>query len=126
MDLDKLWDQVEHDLGWNEHNMQRNRPYTGQPHTHTGARGAAEVKGVTFRDLRDCYIRARCLAMGANCPENMPYYHEAEKGEAAALCENDVYKLKGGADEMAVFQNFVCEVEKLMGTYPNVPGLKAA
>lgn len=26
----------------------------------------------------------------------------------------------------AVFQNFACEVEKLMGIYPNVPGLGRA
>ena len=125
-DFARLWDQVEHDLGWNDHNMQRDRPYSGQPHTDTGQRGATEVKGVTFRDLRDCYIRARCLAMGANCPENMPYYEEATKGVNAALCENDVYKLKGEADEMAVFQCFSCEVEKIMGIYPNVPMLRSS
>lgn len=123
-EFERLWDTIEHDLGFRDHNMQRDRPYNGQPHTDTGIRGATEVKGVTFRDLRDCYIRARCLAMGANCPENMPYYNEAEKGVNAALCENDLYKLKGDADEMAVFQNFSCEVEKLMGIYPNVPRLQ--
>ena len=123
-EFSRAWDQIEHDLGFNDHNMQRSRPYGGQMHTSTGQRGATEIKGVTFRDLRDCYIRARCLAMGANCPENMPYYNEAQKGESAALCENDVYKLKGEADEMAVFQNFACEVEKIMGIYPNVPALE--
>lgn len=122
----RLWDQIEHDLGLNDHNMQRNRPYSGQPHTDTGARGSTEIRGITFRDLRDCYIRARCLAMGAICEENMPYYHEAEKGENAALCESDVYKLKGDADEIAVLQNLCCEIEKIMGIYPNVPRLTEA
>lgn len=123
MSIERLWDQVGHDLGWHDHNMRRDRPYNGQPHTDTGIRGATEVKGVTFRDLRDCYIRAWCLSMGAEHQDNMPYYNEASKGENAALCENDVYALKGGADRMAVFQNFACEVEKLMGIYPNVPKL---
>ena len=118
--FERVWDQISHDLGFDEHNMQRSRPYNGQPQTVTGQRGATEVMGVTFRDLRDCYIRARCLAMGANCAENMPRYNEALKGENAALCENDVYALKGDVDEMAVLQCFCCEVEKLMGIYPNV------
>lgn len=122
-DIHQLWDTIEHELGFRDHNMRRDRPYNGQPHTSAGHRGATEVKGVTFRDLRDCYIRARCLAMGANCPENMPYSDEAQKGQSAVLCESDVYALKGSADEMAVFQNFACEVEKLMGIYPNVPPL---
>lgn len=95
----------------------------GQPHTDTGERGRTEVKGVTFRDLRDCYVRAYCLAMGAAHPNNMPYYDEAMKGENAVLCEQDIYSLKGEPDPIAVFQNFSCEVEKLMGIYPNVPKL---
>jgi hypothetical protein len=119
-----LWDKIEHDLGFNEHNMRRDRPYNGQPHTDTGQRGATEVRGVSFRDLRDCYIRAWCLAMGASDDANMPYYNEAQKGEDAVLCENDVYGLKGTYDRMAVFQNFSCEIEKLMGIYPNVPKLE--
>lgn len=118
-----MWDQVEHDLGFHDHNMRRDRPYNGQPHTDTGQRGATEVKGVTFRDLRDCFIRAYCLSLGAAHESNMPYYNEAKKGEGAALCENDLYALKGEPDLMAVFQNFSCEVERLMGIFPNVPPL---
>ena len=120
-DFKRLWSRIEDDLGYNNHNMQRSRPYTGQPHTDTGERGRTEISGVTFRDLRDCYIRAICLAKGANDPYNMPFYSEAGKGENAVLCENDVYELKGDSDPMAVFQNFACEVEKLMGIYPNLP-----
>lgn len=118
-----LWDKIEHDLGHNEHNMLRTRPYNGQPHTDTGERGATEVKGITFRDIRDCYIRAMCQALGAAHPDNMPYYHEAQKGEGAVLCSNDVYQLKGEPDYMAVCQNLCCEIEKIMGIYPNVPKL---
>lgn len=123
MTFERLWDQVGHDLGWHDHNMRRDRPYNGQPHTVTGQRGATEVKGVTFRDLRDCFIRAWCLSLGSSDDANMPYYNEAQKGEAATLCESDVYALKGGGDRMALFQNFSCEVEKIMGIYPNVPPL---
>jgi len=120
-----LMDTIEQafdDLGHNDHNMERSRPYTGQPHTDTGTRGSTEVKGVTFRDLRDAYIRAFFLAGHHIAPLQ---YAEAEKGERAALCENDLYKLDlNKLDVMAVFQNFSCEVEKLMGIYPNVPKLE--
>lgn len=121
-DINRLWDQIEHDLGFRDHNMQRSRPYTGQPHTDTGIRGATEVKGVTFRDLRDCYIRAFFLANGINMPA---HYDEASKGENAALCESDLFGWDlNQIDPIAVFQNFSCEVEKLMGIFPNVPGMK--
>lgn len=114
-----MWDKIEHDLGFNDHNMQRSRPYNGQPHTEAGLRGATEVKGVTFRDLRDCYIRAFLLASHDIHPHK---YEEATKGEAAALCENDLYGWDlNSLDPIAVFQNFSCEVEKLMGIYPNIP-----
>ena len=119
-----LIEQAFDDLGHNDHNMSRDRPYTGQPHTDTGERGRTEIKGVTFRDLRDCFIRAYCLSLGAAHPDNMPYYHEAKKGERAALCESDIYKLKGDIDPMAHFQNFSCEVERIMGIFPNVPELE--
>jgi hypothetical protein len=118
---EQLFDQIAHDMGWNDHNMQRNRPYTGQPHTDTGERGRTEVKGVTFRDLRDCFIRAFLLSNGTKMPAQ---YAEACKGEAAALCENDLYGWDlNQIDPNAVFQNFSCEVEKMMGIYPNVPAL---
>lgn len=117
--LEAVIDEV---TGANDHSMWRGRPYDGQPHTDTGTRGMTEVKGITFRDLRDCYLRAWCLSAG---PDNPVYYEEAKKGELAAICENDVYKLKGGIDRMAVFQNFSCEIERLMGIFPNVPKLTA-
>lgn len=122
--LSKLWGQIEHDLGFNDHNMRRNRPYNGQPHTDTGARGATEIKGITFRDLRDCFIRAVLLSTGAETIEGKdmrPLYEEACKGEAAAICENDLYGFNlDKLDPMAICQNLSCEVERLMGIYPNV------
>src|SRR5690554_3501400 len=111
----RMWDMIEDDLGYNDHNMLRSRPYNGQAHTEMGQRGATEIKGITFRDLRDCYIRAICLSMGAIDEKNMPYYNEACKGENAVLCENDVFNLIGEPDPIAVIQNLCCEIEKIMG-----------
>lgn len=123
-DAARMWDLIAHDLGHNDHNMRRDRPYNGQPHTDTGERGRTEVKGVTFRDLRDCYIRAFFLANGINMPA---HYVEANKGENAALCESDLFGWDlNQVDPIAVFQSFSCEVEKLMGIYPNVPKLERA
>lgn len=133
MSLDKLWDQIEHDLGFNDHSMQRNRPYNGQPHTSTGMRGSAEIKGITLRDLRDCYIRAILLSTGGEYwPEQekkaqmKALYEQATRGPDAVLCENDLYGFDlDRLDPMAVFQNLACEVERIMGIYPNVPELQA-
>lgn len=128
MSLDRLFDEIAHDLGWHDHNMRRDRPYAGQPHTFYGERGATEVKGVTFRDLRDCYIRAVMISTGGmpiGKVSMRPKYEEAQKGEAAALCENDLYGFDmDKLDPMAIMQNFALEVEKMMGIYPNVPELK--
>jgi hypothetical protein len=132
-EMEKLFDQVAHDLGWHDHNMSRDRPYSGQPHTDTGIRGATEIRGITFRDLRDCYIRAVLLSTGGRFYETddpklkarmAALYKEADKGEAAALCENDVYGFSTDQlDPIAICQNLCCEVEKIMGIFPNVPGL---
>jgi len=121
--LQSIWGQIEDDLGFNDHNMRRDRPYNGQPHTVTGQRGATEVKGVTFRDLRDCFIRA---VFRSAHPIKPAQYEEACKGESAVLCENDLYGWDlNQLDLIAVFQNFSCEVERIMGIFPNVPALKS-
>ena len=121
--IDRVWDQIGHDLGWNDHNMRTDRPYSGQPHTSAGARGAQPIYGVTFRDLRDCFIRAYILSH-VHYKKNAVLRDEANKGQAAVICENDVYQLVGSIDPIAVVQNLCCEVEKLMGIYPNVEGLR--
>jgi len=94
----------------------RDRPYDGQNHTNHGKRGKTEIKDITFRDLHDCFIRACCLASGED-----KWYEEAPKGEKAMLAENDLYKLPWeNMDIVAVAQNLSCEVEKIMGIYPNI------
>jgi hypothetical protein len=87
----------------------RERPYDGQPHTDTGARGRTMVRGITFRDLRDCFMRACFLASGLGEDEwprsvyDLPWDH---------------------MDIIAVQQNMACEVERLMGIFPNVESLR--
>lgn len=119
-EFNKLIHDAFADLGHYDASMRRDRPYSGQPHTDTGIRGATKVEGVTFRDVRDCFIRAWLLSNGIDNPE---LYEEAQKGEAAAICEDDLYHLKGDVDPMAVCQNLCCEIERIMGIFPNVPKL---
>jgi len=120
------WGEIADHLGWHDHNMRRDRPYTGQPHTTTGERGKTEVKGLTFRDLRDCYVRAVLLTTGGRTIDGVdmqPLYEEACKGERAVLCEDDLFGWNlDKLDPIAIVQNLACEVEKAMGIFPNLPG----
>jgi hypothetical protein len=110
--------------------MSRQRPYNGQPWTDTGSRGETLVKGLTFRDIKDCYTLALI--------QSYPYYKEgtleriepnatlideADKGEKAQINGNDLYTLVGDIDPLAVSQNLSCWIERYMGIYPNVPKL---
>lgn len=128
MSMEHLWDQISHDLGYNDHNMRRDRPYNGQPQTMTGTRGEAEIRGLTFRDLRDCFIRAVLLSTGAEVIDGKdmrPLYESAQLGENASLCENDLYGFNlDSLDPMAICQNLGLEIERVMGIYPNVPKLE--
>lgn len=86
--------------------LDRERPYDGQPHTDTGERGKTEVRGLTMRDIRDCYIRA-CYDASGLSPEEWP---------------GDVYKLPWEQmDPIAIVQNLTCWIERYMGIFPNVP-----
>lgn len=123
-DLNRMMDGIAEDMGWRDANMRRDRPYTGQPHTDTGIRGATEIRGITFRDLRDAFIRAVCLSSGCDTPGDRALYDEAEKGEQAALCSDDVFAIDADLDLIAVSQNLACEVERLMGIYPNIEPLQ--
>lgn len=115
MNLEEMIDEVS---GNNKYSMRRDRLYDGQPHTDTGERGQTEIKGITFRDLRDCFIRAVMLS-AAHIQGNE--YEEALKGENARISANDLFSLNlNDIDPMAVAQNLSCEVEKIMGIFPNV------
>jgi hypothetical protein len=84
------------------------RPYDGQPQTDHGDRGRTEIRGITFRDLRDAFIRA--------CYESSGLPIEQWPGSAYELPWHEM-------DILAVAQNLSCNVEKAMGIYPNVPRL---
>ena len=82
----------------------------------------AERRGITFRDLRDCYVRAVLLSAHHLVPA---LYEEATKGPDAVLCENDLYGFDlDELDPIAIVQNMCCEIEKIMGIFPNVPRSK--
>jgi|TARA_R110000744_G_scaffold359879_1_gene467223 hypothetical protein len=102
--------------------MDRNRNYKGQAWTDGGKRGEQLIEGLTVRDIRDCFVRAFILSCENERPENRPYYDEANKGEGAALCASDMFKLVGDYDPVAVSQNMSCEIEKMMGIFPNIDG----
>ena len=103
------------------HNMQRDRPYGGQMHTDHGERGKTEVKGITFRDLRDCFIRA-CFLCAYD--QHQAGYEQANMGVDGVLCENDLFDLDfNKMDPVAIAQNLSCEIERIMGIYPNIPKL---
>ena len=102
--------------------MDRNRPYTGQEHTYLGERGKTEVKGLTMRDVHDCVMRAFFLSAFHVVPE---LYQEATKGERADLNHGDLFGWDlNEVDPVALLQNATCEIEKMMGIFPNVNGLE--
>lgn len=109
-------------------NMLRSRAYTGQPHTSLGDRGKLPINGLCMRDLQDCYIRAYIKAHptldeeGKDIEPNATLYKKASRGQHAMLNSNALFKLVGDVDPLAVFQNLACEVEKMMGVFPHLPG----
>lgn len=106
--------------GSSAYSNDRNRPYDGQPHTDNGERGKTEVKGLTFRDIRDCFIKGALLSNGVEQPL---LYERAQENTWVA---DDIYKLNwNNMDPIAVAQNMSCEMEKMMGIYPNVPKLNS-
>jgi hypothetical protein len=88
--------------------LDRTRPYDGQPHTDYGDRGKQEINGVTMRDITDAFFRA-CFEASGLAIEDWP-------ASIYNLPWNDM-------DIVAVSQNLTCQIEKLMGIYPNVPRL---
>lgn len=111
--------------------MDRDRPYSGQPQTATGVRGSRLITGLTDRDLYDCMIRGYILSHSSFKdstmePEasNYDLISEAKKGPFAQLNANDMFGMKGSVDPLAVIQNTLCEVEKLMGIFPDLPNYK--
>lgn len=84
----------------------RHRPYNGQPHTDNGIRGMQQVQKITMRDICDCLRIAIWESCGS--PEN---------AESIFDCDLSV------CDPLALEQNLTCNIEKMMGIFPNVPKL---
>lgn len=105
--LDRLYKALEEVTSSNYvQTLFRDRAYDGQPWTADGERGRTEVKGITMRDVRDCYIRG-CYESSGLPREQWP---------------KSIYELPwDDMDPMAVSQNILCEIEKMMGIFPNVP-----
>lgn len=101
-----------------QYTMDPNRPYDGQSHTDDGERGKTRVEGLTMRDVRDCILKGFLLASG---DEELN-----RRADSGAWSINDVYKVSGDIDFIAVSQNAMCEVERMMGIFPNVPPLEEA
>lgn len=86
------------------------RPFDGQAHTDEGERGKTRVD-LRFRDVADCIGIGFLLACG---------YSDLR---ASASTWNDVYEAlrKADFDPRAVCQNAMCEMERRMGIFPNIP-----
>jgi hypothetical protein len=96
--------------GSTAYSMDKNRPYDGQLHTNSGTRGKTVIVGLTMRDVADCFVKG-FLDAGGIYREN-PIW-------------DDVYKLEmNDIDPIAVVQNAMCHIERMMGIFPNIPKLE--
>ena len=86
--------------------MDRDRPYDGHPHTDQGERGKTLVEGLTMRDVADCIVIGFLEASGSY-PDNPT--------------RNDMYEVTEAPSPGAIIQCAVCNVEKMMGIFPNIP-----
>ena len=133
-----------------DYDNSRERPYNGQLHTHHGERGKTEVKGLTMRDISDCLVKAMLLSspplngkdkeFDEKFTKKYTYVNEDviptqylldniddypyDKADLGLWRHNDIYKLDfNNIDPGAVIQNLCCEIEQMMGIFPNVPKL---
>lgn len=92
----------------------RERPYNGQPHTDEGERGKQLVAGLTMRDIRDCFVKGLLRCCGTDQPG---LYEKVGKNTWRTM---DVFKIDlSKLDPLAVSQAMNCEIEKMMGIFPN-------
>jgi hypothetical protein len=127
----------------------RDRPYNGQSWTCGGIRGQELVHGLTMRDIQDC-IAIAFLSAGSKTLETdewvkcwdfstgeavpTPYLLERQNEPAYAHTKvdtgnwtyQDLYiALDNEFDPIAVMQCATCEIEKMMGIFPNIPDTKS-
>ena len=100
----------------------RERPYSGQIHTHNGERGQAKVRTLTVRDVTDCIYQG-FLKSSDNLQKKTVEINKEFQGTKYASdntwSHSDIYKIEGDLDFGAVIQNTVCFIEHMMGTFPN-------
>jgi len=100
--------------GSSDYRNDRDRPYNGQPWTDGGIRGKQEVSGMTFRDLRDCFVKGLL-----KCSVDQPELRDAV--EDGTWRTADAWKVDlSQIDPLGVWQTMSCEIEKMMGIYPNL------
>ena len=103
-------------MNLNDHTTDPDRPFTGQSHTCHGERGKTEVKGIRFRDLADCVVKAFVDSTPGISDELR------QRSNDGTLNYNDLYELDLlEMGPIALIQNINCRVEKAMGIYPNIP-----
>ena len=106
---------------FHNHLTDSNRPFTGQAHTDQGERGKTEIKGIRFRDLADCVIKAMVDSLMFTITNEKERDMWERRLEDGTLNYNDVYELDfNQIDPIALVQNISCRVEMAMGIYPNL------
>lgn len=109
--MDLLGDAISKTEGESAFRSDPHRPYDGQPHTLFGERGRLVVKGLTVRDIADCFFRA--LLFSAD-PDD-PHRKTIEAIKRYEYVHTDVYKIDAShIDFVAVAQNMVVEIERAM------------
>lgn len=129
-----------------DYDNSRDRPYNGQPWTVNGKRGQKLVEGLTMRDIGDCFIKAvlssypdevyfnveefsKCWDFSTIPPKPTEYLltkqkegkYLSTKVETGNWRPQDLYELDlSKVDPIAIKQNLVCEIEKMMGVFPNI------
>ncbi len=87
--------------------LDKDRAYDGQPTTHNGERGKEPIKGLTVRDIADCIVRG--FLESAGIYDKHPLHDDIFKINMTELSPG------------AVIQSTVCNIEKMMGIFPNIP-----
>ncbi len=74
-----------------------------------------------MRDVGDCLVRAMVHSSEPDSEAGKDLRRKLAEG---SLVRDNIYDADLGLmDPLAIAQNLTCEIERLMGIYPNVPGL---
>jgi hypothetical protein len=100
----------------------RERPYNGQPQTDHGERGKTEVRGLTIRDISDCFVQGFLAASGVSelADKTISLDTDDASYKKGDWRYEDVYKIKTDINPQAVIGMAMCFIEKYMGVFPNV------